>query len=144
MEALCWTRDLAQAGVIGSGSINIRRTPIKEIISRLCSMRLPADTSIAPGKLSAYLLRRREDHDKAGWLALAGYGAEDAPRLEKDIRVQLLPLPAVEAGEDQYGWKYIIRGPLTGPNGRTLRVFSVWMQEKATGMTKFITLYSDK
>ena len=107
-------------------------------------MRLPVDTRIAPEKLSAYLLRPREDHDKSGLLALVGYTTGDAARLEKDIRVQLLPLEAVAAAEDQYGRKYVIRGKLTGPNGRTLPVLSVWMREKATGMTKFITLYSDQ
>ena len=107
-------------------------------------MRLPADTRIAPEKLSSYLLRLREDHDKSGFLALAGYAEQDAARLEADIRTQLLPGESVAAGEDQYGWRYVIRGTLTGPNGRSLPVLSVWMREKATGVTKFITLYSDK
>jgi hypothetical protein len=43
-------------------------------------------------------------------------------------------------------WKpplYEIRGPLTGPNGTTLNVKTVWMQELKTGITKFIT-YPDK
>ena len=104
-------------------------------------MRLPADTRIAPEKLAEYLLRPREDHDKSGWLALAGYAAGDAERLEQDIRAQLLALEAVEAGEDRYGWKFVIVGNFIGPNGRILSVLSVWMLEKATGVTKFITLY---
>ncbi|MBI2518702.1 MAG: hypothetical protein HYV95_17645 [Opitutae bacterium] len=107
-------------------------------------MRLPADTRIAPEKLSDYLLRPRDDHDKSGFLALAGYAEKDAARLEVDLRAQLLSLEADAAGEDQYGWRYVIRGSLTGPNGRRLRVLSVWMKEKATGVTKFITLYSDQ
>jgi hypothetical protein len=107
-------------------------------------MRLPADTRIAPEKLSDYMLRLREDHDKSGFPALAGYTEKDAVRLEADIRSQLLPIEAIPAGEDKYGWKYIISGTLTGSNGRSLPVRSVWMLEKATGLTKFITLYSDK
>jgi hypothetical protein len=63
--------------------------------------------------------------------------------LERDIRTQLLPLPATPAGESPYGEKFVIRGNLTGPNGRALRVLSVWMLEKATDLTKFITLYPD-
>jgi hypothetical protein len=59
------------------------------------------------------------------------------------MRVQLLPLEAASAGETVYGEKFIVRGPLTGPNGRTLNVLSVWMVEKATGLTKFITLSPD-
>ena len=106
-------------------------------------MQLPANTVIAPGKLSDYLLGARDADDKSGFLAVAGYGSEDAARLERDIRKQLLPLPATPAGENPYGGKFVIRGHLTGPNGRTLRVLSVWMLEKATGLTKFITLYPD-
>ena len=107
-------------------------------------MRLPRDTRIASGKITDYLLRLRKDHDKSGFLALAGYAPSDAVRLESDIRAQLLPLEAIAAGEDRYGLRYIIRGTLMGPNGRSLPVLSVWMKEKATGVTKFITLYSGK
>lgn len=106
-------------------------------------MQLPRDAIIAPEKLTDYLLRARDDHDKSGFLALAGYNKMQAVRLESDIRAQLLPIPATCAGENPYGEKFVIRGSLTGPNGRTLRVFSVWMLEKATGLTKFITLYPD-
>jgi hypothetical protein len=40
--------------------------------------------------------------------------------------------------------KYQIRGKLKGPNGRTLRVISIWMTESAGGKSKFVTLYPDK
>ncbi|MBI5677404.1 MAG: hypothetical protein HZC52_02675 [Planctomycetes bacterium] len=39
---------------------------------------------------------------------------------------------------------YEIRGKLTGPNGNTLAVCTMWMTEAATGDTKFITMYPDK
>ncbi len=106
-------------------------------------MHLPADAIIAPEKLSGYLLRRREDHDKSGFLAVAGYTAAHAAQLDADLRTQLLPQPAESAGHTPYGDKFVVRGVLRGPNGRALRVLSVWMREKATGQTKFITLYPD-
>ena len=106
-------------------------------------MQLPRDAIIAPEKMTDYLLRARDDHDKSGFLAVAGYTAMHAARLESDIRAQLLPIPATLTGENLYGEKFVIRGNLTGPNGRMLRVLSVWMLEKATGLTKFITLYPD-
>ena len=61
-------------------------------------MKLPADSIIAREKLSAYLLSRREDHDKSGFLAVGGYELADAARLETDLRTQLLPLDAEPAG----------------------------------------------
>ena len=43
-----------------------------------------------------------------------------------------------------YGEKYLIRGPLTGPNGKTLQVVSEWMREIPSGVAKFVTLYPDR
>lgn len=106
-------------------------------------MKLPPDAKIAPAKLRDYLLRPREDHDKAGYLRLAGYHQGDPGRLERDIRAQLLPMAPVFAGSTAYGDKFIIRGELLGPNGRRLKVRSVWMVEKPAGTTKFVTLYPD-
>jgi hypothetical protein len=48
-------------------------------------MKLPADAVIATEKLRDYLLRSREDHDKAGFLAVAGYEAAFHERLEADF-----------------------------------------------------------
>lgn len=43
-----------------------------------------------------------------------------------------------------FGEFYEIGGTLTGPNGVALRVRSIWMQEKLSGTTKFITLVPEK
>jgi hypothetical protein len=106
-------------------------------------MKLPPDSVIAPEKLRDYLLRPRDDHDKSGFLAVAGYGRDSSSQLEADLRAQLLTLEAQPAGTTVYGEKFIITGALRGPNGRALRVRSVWMLDKATGLTKFVTLYPD-
>ena len=66
-------------------------------------MKLPADSIIAREKLAGYLLRPRDDHDKAAFLALAGYGAAHAEKLEADLRTQILPLEATAAGATAYG-----------------------------------------
>lgn len=65
-------------------------------------------------------------------------------QLAEDIRRQLLPLEAEFEESTEYGDKYRIVGALIGPNGRTLRVVSVWMIEAATRTTKFLTLYPAK
>jgi hypothetical protein len=107
-------------------------------------MKLPPDTFIARRKISEYLLVCRPEDDKSAFLARAGYVPDEADRLLADLRTQLLPLEArlLEGGE--YGMKYEIRGKLTGPNGRSLRVVSIWMIEHAGGRAKFVTLYPDK
>jgi hypothetical protein len=107
-------------------------------------MKLPTDTIIARRKVTEYLLRHRDEEDKSAFLALAGYTLENADRLLNDLREQLLPREAELFDETEYGPKYGIRGTLTGPNGRVLRVLSIWMKEEATGMVKFVTLRPDK
>ena len=107
-------------------------------------MKLPDDTLIASEKLTRYLLQQRVEDDKSAFLAQAGYTLENADRLLADIRSQLLRLEAEFLDQTEYGPKYRIRGMLIAPNGRTLRVVTIWMTDDATGQTRFITLYPDK
>jgi len=107
-------------------------------------MRLPDDTLIATEKLTGYLLKWRPADDKSTFLAEAGYTLENAEKLMTDIREQLLTLEAEMIEQTDYGPKYRIRGLITGPNGRALRVVTIWMSEEATRMTKLITLFPDK
>ena len=107
-------------------------------------MKLPADSIVARAKMADYLLKWQPENDKSQFLAQAGYSAARADLLAQDIRSQLLPLDAVFEETTEYGDKYRIAGTLTGPNGRPLRVVSIWMTETASGLSKFITLYPAK
>ena len=107
-------------------------------------MKLPLNAQIDPRKLTGYLLRTRLEDDKSGFLALAGYTANNADRLLNDIRDQVLPWDAQLIEQTEYGPKYRIRSTLTGPNGRVLRIVTIWMTEDATSQTKFVTLLPDK
>ena len=62
--------------------------------AREAQMKLLEDSAIAKTKLHEYLLRHRDEDDKSGFLALAGYTLNNAERLMHDIRTQLLPLDA--------------------------------------------------
>ena|ERR1041385_6572851 len=106
-------------------------------------MKLPADSEIARIKVTHYLLKLREEDDKSQFLLLAGYTVAHADKLLEDLR-GLLNGEAEFIQTTEYGDKHRIRGTLTGPNGRQLRVVSVWMTEEATGRTKFVTLFPDK
>jgi hypothetical protein len=111
--------------------------------AREAQTKLSEDTAIARAKLHEYLLRHRDEDDKSGFLALAGYTLNNADRLMHDIRTQPLPLDAEFFDRTEYGSKYRIRGTLTGPNGRVLRVLSIWMKEDAIGETRFVTPFPD-
>ena len=107
-------------------------------------MILSSNASISPEKLIQYLLTPRKHNDKSKYLAQAGYIIENWRVLENDLRSQILSLEAVLSELSQYGQTYKISGLLKGPNGKTLAVNTVWMNENASGVTKFITLYPDK
>ena len=106
-------------------------------------MKLPRDSEIARVKVTHYLLKLRDEDDKSQFLALGGYTLAHADKLLENLR-GLLAGEAEFVQSTEYGDKYRIHGTLTGPNGRTLRVASIWMTEEATGRTKFVTLYPDK
>jgi hypothetical protein len=108
------------------------------------AMRLPADTTIAEGKLTRYLLLPQTRGDKSTFLARAGYTRGNADQLLRDLRTQILPLEAVALESNKFGRYYEIRGTLTGPNGVTLDVCTIWMTEHLSGATKFVTLIPDK
>ncbi len=104
-------------------------------------MKLPENTLIAREKLTHYLLTLRKRNDKSKWLAQAGYTLENWQLLETDLRTQILSINATLIENTEYGQMYEISGKLVGPNGKTLSVRTIWMTERATGNTKFITMY---
>jgi hypothetical protein len=107
-------------------------------------VKLPSNAIIAPEKLTRYLLVPREFDDKSQFLRQAGYTLENWEQLAQDLRLQVLPHDAVLIEQTVYGKIFEIRSSLTGPNGQTLFVKTIWMDELRSGVTKFITLYPDK
>jgi hypothetical protein len=107
-------------------------------------MKLPADSVIAPEKVTNYLLARQARGDKSAFLARAGYTTANPERLLHDLRSQVLSQEAVVLQETKFGQFYEIRALVTGPNGNRLRIRSIWMKEHLSGVTKFITLVPDR
>jgi len=103
-------------------------------------MKLPSDSFIDPWKVTDYLLVRRDVDDKSGFLRLAGYEPHHAHGLLEDIRT-LLHQDAEPLEISEYAEKFAIHGVLTGPNGRQLRVRSIWAKVLSTGEIRFVTLY---
>jgi len=107
-------------------------------------MKLPSTVIISSDKIRLYLLSPRKRNDKSKWLANAGYKLENWKQFERDIRLQILTLEASMTEETKYGKMYEIKGKLTGPNGKTLHIRSIWMNEKETKLFKFITIFPNK
>lgn len=103
-------------------------------------MKLPLDSIVDPRKVTEYLLVRREVDDKSGFHRRAGYEDHHANRLLEDIRA-LLEQEAERIETSEYAEKFAIHGTLAGPNGRRLRVRSIWAKLHTTGEVRFVTLY---
>lgn len=95
-------------------------------------------------RLTRYMLLPQARGDKSAFLAQAGYTLENADQLLRDLRTQILPLDAVSLESNKFGQYYENHGMLTGPNGVTLAVRTIWMTEHLSGVTKFVTLIPDK
>jgi hypothetical protein len=100
---------------------------------------LDPNAVIAKEKLTAYLLIPSPKDDKSKYLASAGYTLENWQQLEQDLRVQILPLEAIPTTKTPYGQKYAVTGNLTGVNGTTIRVKTIWMVSGS--ITRFVTLF---
>jgi hypothetical protein len=107
-------------------------------------VKLPKDTIIAPEKLLRYFLVFRAADDKSKFLSSANYTHDNWHVLEQDPRQQILTLDATEVEQTKHGAVYEIRGILQGPNGKSLSIVTIWMAERVTGRTKFITLFPAK
>ncbi len=57
---------------------------------------------------------------------------------------KVLSLEAHFVNTTEYGDIYEIRGRLVGPNEVALEVVTIWMTERPSKETKFITLYPDR
>ena len=110
-------------------------------------MKIPnADRAIiAPDKLRDYLLNteHRRGGSKARLLLSMGYRTEDWPRLEADLRLQHLGAEVDRTTATDYGQRYEIAAPLTGPKGRTIGFRSIWQIDTATDVPRLITMYPE-
>jgi SPP1 gp7 family putative phage head morphogenesis protein len=69
--------------------------------------------------------------DKARvWQAALGMDKGHAQEVERQIMARLAELPAVKSDADEYGERYSVFVPVTGPNGRTVDVLSAWIYER--------------
>jgi len=110
-------------------------------------MKLPnADTAIIPAeKLRDYLLSSEHliGRYKAAFFRSLGYRDVDWEALEAGIR-ELLSGEVDELEATDYGKKYAVTGNLTGPNGRSAAVVSVWIILAGEDTPRFITAYPEE
>jgi len=98
---------------------------------------------IAADKLTGYVLNvsHKRGGPKARLLLSVGYRSDNPQSLESDLRIQHLSLDVTRTHQSAYGVVYEIEGPITTPNGRTVRFCSVWQVDTGSEVPRFITMY---
>ena len=99
---------------------------------------------VSPEKLTGYLLSKIHPigrYKSAFFLGL-GYTPEQAEVLATDL-VALLAAAAEPGEVTEYGQKLLARGPITGPNGQTGRVQTVWIILSGEPLIRFVTAYPE-
>jgi hypothetical protein len=72
-----------------------------------------------------------------------GYEQPDWPRLRDDLLLHGRSGQARLAEATQYGQKYVVSGNVTGPNGRSGRLVSVWLVASEGSAPRFLTAYPE-
>lgn len=109
--------------------------------------RLPnADKAIfEPKKLTKYALDPNNTHggaDKARVFQSAlGYNQGNYKDLMDKVKSGIMQQKAVNKGYSQFGKKYQVDLPISGPNGQTKMVRTAWMKDKQTNKIKLTSLY---
>lgn len=80
---------------------------------------------------------------KAAVFAKLGYTLEDWTRLRDDLKAHANSEKVVRDGTGDYGVKYVVTGPLTGPSGKTVSLCSVWLVSDAVSAPRLVTAYPE-
>ena len=109
-------------------------------------MILSAQNAIIPArKLRDYILSSTHPDGRANaaYFVRLGYSQADWERLDVDLREQHLSREAEPGRPSPYGDKYEILAPLTGPNGVTAWVRSVWIVLSGENAARLVTLFPE-
>ena len=98
---------------------------------------------IEPAKLRDYLLSTVHPlgRFKARFFSALGFSADRWQELESALRTQHLSQDGDLAPRMPSGQKFTIRAILTGPNGQSAAVVSVWFIRASETTPRFVTAY---
>lgn len=100
---------------------------------------------IPQAKFTEYALNPAKAPDKAiAFSSALGYDINNVNGLMENIRTNLKRFPATDKGDKGYGKQYEVRMDLTGPNGKTAKVITAWIDDKKTGEMRLVSAYVDK
>jgi len=110
-------------------------------------MKMPycSSANIAIEKITEYLLSLSHPRGsmKARWFNTLGYDIQKPNELVESL-LSLACLDVQASEETDYGTKYVIVGNITGPNGRSAKVKTIWILTVGNVAPKLVTAYPSK
>jgi hypothetical protein len=107
-----------------------------------------AESAIIPTeKLVNYALdpgHARGGHKATVFRQVLGYDQSNAAELSHQIRARLPHHEAVWRGADQYGQRFCVDMPITGPSGRTAIVRTNWIIRDGDDRPRLVSTYIRK
>jgi len=108
-------------------------------------MKLPGAgaATIDSAKVRDYLFSKSHPvgRFKASFFASLGYAPARWELLRDDLNALAREEHAVTGPRTSYGQKYEVRGSLTGPNGRSAAVVTVWIILHGESSPRFVTAF---
>ena len=108
-------------------------------------MKLPAaDRAVVdPAKVRDYLLSSEHPvgRSKAPFFRALGFTHAQWPVLQQALLTLAQTTDATLGQANAFGQKYIVRGSLIGPNGRTAETVTVWIVLAQEPVPRFVTAY---
>lgn len=125
-----------------------KKAGVKSIAKSTASgiMKLPKyENSVIPrAKFTEYALNPAKDPNKAKAFEMAlGYTIQNADHLIEQIRSNLPLYQAIEKGDRGYGMTYEVIMDITGPNGKTAKVLTAWIDDRSKGEMRLTTVHVD-
>lgn len=100
---------------------------------------------IPDSKLSDYALNPEKAPNKAQAFQQAlGYDLSNYQELIRNIKRSLPEAEATAKGDNGFGMRYEVKMNLTGPNGKTAKVLTAWIDDGETGEMRLTSVYIDK
>lgn len=95
-------------------------------------------------KFTQYALNPDKDPDKArAFKSALGYDLDNANDLIEQINAKLPEYEAVPKGDRGWGMTYEVIMDITGPNGKTAKVLTAWIDDKNNGEMRLTTVHVD-
>lgn len=100
---------------------------------------------IPKSKFTQYALNPDKDPDKAKAFEKAlGYTVDNADELISQIYDKISEYNAKEKPDNGWGKRYEVIMDIVGPNGKTAKVLTAWIDDKNTGEIRLTSVYVDR